>query len=577
MNDDDLGPAPAPVIDRRALLRGGGVLLAGAVAACATRDEPRPVATFTNGAAPGSAAPPDAPPSGTARSGAAGDELVERTFAELAARQADGRDTAASLVARYRQRITALDQAGPTLRSILELNPEADAIAARLDAERAAGKPRGKLHGLPILLKDNIDTGDQLTTTGGSLALAGSRAAADAFVVKRLRDAGAIILGKTNLSEWANFRGKLAVSGWSGRGGQCKNPYALDRTPSGSSSGSAAAVAASLCAAAIGSETDGSITSPSACQGLVGLKPTVGLVSRAGVLPLAASQDTLGPIARTVTDAAILLTAIAGADPGDPVGLEPIRQPAPRDVDYTSFLDKRALSGARFGVPRKGFFGVHRGVDQSMAKVLATLRDAGATLIDVELPMPSAVGDDELEVLTSELRIFLDRYLAARGADAKVHSIAEVVAFNRANPAELAWFGQEWFEEAITRPATGSAKYRAARARCVQHARAGVLDKLIAAHKLDAFVAPTGMPAWVTDPVNGDSGTYINTPMLPAVAGYPHLTVPGPPYKGLPIGVSWFGPAYAEGKLLGYGYAFEQLTHHRQPPRYLATVDERAT
>jgi amidase len=585
----------ASAIDRRDLFRGGATLVAGAaLGACGKREEAKPA--------------PAAPPMSSPNTKAMGEladkvkkqeaasesipavELVELTFADLEARMVSGSDTARSLVQKYRQRIEAIDQKGPTLRSVLELNPEAEAIAEQLDADRKAGKRRGPLHGIPILVKDNVDTGDKMTTTAGSLALEGSHAEKDAFVVAKLRAAGAIILGKTNLSEWANFRGMASSSGWSGRGGQCRNPYALDRTPSGSSSGSGVAAAASLCAAAIGSETDGSIVSPSSCNGLVGVKPTIGLVSRAGVVPLAASQDTLGPMTRTVTDAAILLSVIAGPDPDDPVTTErsgpeagplgsmtrgPDKARPASPEDYTKYLDAKALKGARLGVPRKGYFEVQRGVDQLMRGALADLRDAGAVLVDpAELVVPPELGAAEIEVLLFELKANLDKYLAGRKADAHVHSLAEAIAFNKANAArELGIFGQEYFVQADAKPGLTDKAYLAARAKCLEIARSKLIDKVMAEHKLDAFVAATNGPAWLIDPVNGDSGGGVSCSTLPAVSGYPHVTVPAGQFRGLPVGLSFFGKPYTEGKLLGYAYAYEQITKHRRPPRYLPTVE----
>jgi amidase len=565
-DDDQLAPPTAP-IDRRDLFRSGATLaIAAALPACSRRDEPVPRGVTTPAAPPPTApAAPVAAAPGTAPAA----ELVELSFAQLAARMAAGSDTAASLVAKYRQRIAALDRAGPMLRAVLELNPEADAIAASLDTERAAGKLRGPLHGLPILVKDNIDTGDQMTTTAGSLALEGSRAARDAFVVARLRAAGAIILGKANLSEWANFRGMGSSSGWSGRGGQCRNPYALERTPSGSSSGSGVAVAASLCAGAIGSETDGSIVSPSSCTGLVGVKPTIGLVSRAGVLPLSPSQDTLGPMTRTVADAAALLSVIAGPDPADPTTTAPHRARPTTPVDYTRALDPKALAGARLGVPRKGLFGVSRGVDAVMTAALAKLRELGAILVDpAELPVPPELGAAELEVLLTELKVYLNQYLAGR--DAPIRTLADAIAFNRQHAdRELAMFGQEYFEQADARPGLAAPAYLAARATCLRIARDQLLDKVMADHKLDGFVAPTSGPAWLIDPINGDAGGGVSCSTLPAVAGYPHVTVPGGHVHGLPVGLSFFGAAFTEAKLLGYAYAFEQATRHRVPPRHV--------
>ena len=569
------------ILDRRDLFVGGATLVAGAaLAACGTREEPRPAA-----------APPPPPPSPNAKAMAEVEakakanaavteslpaaELAELTFADLQARMAAGSDTAKSLVAKYRQRIAAIDQKGPTLRSVLELNPDADSIADQLDAERKAGKLRGPLHGIPILVKDNIDTGDKMTTTAGSLALEGSHAEKDAFVVARLRAAGAIILGKTNLSEWANFRGKASLSGWSGRGGQCRNPYALDRTPSGSSSGSGAATAASLCAAAIGSETDGSVVSPSSCNGLVGVKPTIGLVSRAGVIPLSASQDTLGPMARTVTDAAQLLTVIAGPDPDDPVTTAPDKARPTAPEDYTRYLDPKALSGARLGVPVKGFFGISRGVDALLRGAFGDLKDAGAVLIEpAELIAPPELDGAEIEVLLFELKAYLDKYLAGRKADAHVHSLAEAIAFNTQNRGtELALFGQEHFEDAEKKPGLTDKAYRDARARCIEITRTLLLDKVMAEHKLDAFVAATSGPAWLIDPVNGDSGSGVSCSTLPAVSGYPHVTVPAGHVHGLPVGLSFFGKPYTEGKLLGYAFAYEARTKHRVPPRFLPSVE----
>jgi amidase len=575
MIDDDVQGAAVmavelPVtreIDRRGLFRAGATIAIGAaLPACTTRDEPRPVP-----ASPRPSAPAGAPPA----SAAAPTDLVELSFAELQARITARSETARSLVTKYRQRIEALDRKGPMLRAVLELNPEADAIAGQLDTERAAGKLRGPLHGLPILVKDNVDTGDQMTTTAGSLALEGSRAAKDAFVVARLRAAGAILLGKTNLSEWANFRGMASSSGWSGRGGQCRNPYALDRTPSGSSSGSGVATAASLCAAAIGSETDGSIVSPASCNGLVGIKPTVGLVSRAGVIPLSASQDTLGPMARTVADAAALLTAIAGPDPDDPVTTAPHKLRPTVAEDYTRYLDAKALAGARLGVPRKGVFGISRAVDAVMTAALAKLTELGAVLVDpAELVAPAELGSAETDVLLTELKVYLDKYLAGRKADAHVHSLAEAIAFNTEHAdRELAIFGQEFFEQAEAKPGLADKAYLAARAKCVQISRVQLLDKVMNRHKLDGFVAPTSSPAWLIDPVNGDSGGGISSSTLPAVSGYPHVTVPGGHVHGLPVGLSFFGRPFSEGKLLGYAFAFEQATKHRTPPRYLPTAE----
>ena len=493
--------------------------------------------------------------------GGAGD-LDEVTIGELQDRMHSGRESAASLVEKYTRRIAATNTSGPMLRAVLQINPEAMAIAERLDTERERGSVRGPLHGIPILIKDNIDTGDAQLTSSGSLALA-RPALGDAFAVARLREAGAVILGKANLSEWANFRGTASSSGWSARVGQCRNPYALDRSPSGSSSGSAVAVAANLCAVALGTETDGSIVSPSSCNGLVGVKPTVGLVSRAGVIPIASSQDTIGPMARTVTDAAIVLGAIAGHDPADP-------QSVPRAEDYTRYLTPRALAGARLGVPRKGFFGNNRNVDAVMTEALAKLKELGAELVDpADLVAPPDLAAAEIEVFLYELKATLGAYLGERGA-----TLADIIAFNKGHAdRELGLFGQEYFEAAAAKGSLADQAYRDARAKCIDIARTRLLDKVMSEQRLDAFVAATNGPAWLIDPVNGDGYTGVSCSSLPAISGYPHVTVLGGRFRGLPIGLSFFGAPFTEGKLLGYAFAWELATGHRAPPRFLRTVE----
>lgn len=493
-------------------------------------------------------------------------DLAEVSIAELQRRMQAGAETCASLVAKYTARIEAVNETGPNLRAVIEIDPDAAAKAQQLDAERAAGRLRGPLHGIPMLVKDNLDTGDKMPTTGGSLALAQTYAKADSFVVAKLRAAGALILGKTNLSEWANLRGSPSTSGWSARGGQCRNPYALDRSPSGSSSGSGAAVAANLCAAAIGTETDGSITSPASCTSLVGLKPTVGLVSRTGIIPIAASQDTAGPMTRTVTDAAVVLSAIAGSDPADR------GTAAAKPEDYTKYLDRNALAGARIGVPRKGWFGLNRNMDAIAEAALRDLAKLGAVLVDpIELESPPALGMAELEVLLYEIKWQLADYLATRGDDTKVRTLADVIAFNKAHAVELSVFGQELFEQAQAKGPLTDKAYLEARATCLRLARDEGLDKAFAANKLDAIFAGTSSPPWLIDPVNGDAfGAGCTT--LPAIAGYPHITVPGGYVRGLPMGISLIGPAWSEGKLLGYAFAYEQATKHRQPPKYLPTA-----
>lgn len=542
-------------IDRRALLRAGAAtLIAGCHGRAASNADPiastpAPIVPLSEPLAPG-----------VGITGLPYPELAEQSIADLA------QLSAVELVARYRARIAALDD---KLRAVIELNPDAEKIAEGLDRERAAGKSRGPLHGIPILVKDNIDTGDSMLTTAGSLALASSPPAKrDAFVVGKLRSAGAVILGKTNLSEWANFRGTSSISGWSGRGGQCRNPYALDRSPSGSSSGSAVATASGFCAVAIGSETDGSITSPASCSSLVGLKPTIGLVSRSGVIPISPSQDTLGPMARSVTDAAIVLTAIAGFDPEDPITSHA------RPEDYTKYLDPKALAGARIGVPRKGWFGLANYVDTIMSAAIEELHKLGAEIVDdIELDVPASLGSAELTVFVDEMKDAMEAYLARRG-DPKVRSLLDIIQFNLQNrERELHSFGQEWFVQSQATLGMQSPGYLEARAQCLAIARDQMLDGTMNAHKLDAIVVGTGSIPWLIDPLAGDTiPPGPNSTTLPAVAGYPHITVPAGFYHGLPVGLSFMGRAFSEGKLLGYAFAYEQATHHRRAPQYFSTA-----
>ncbi|WP_028227510.1 amidase [Paraburkholderia ferrariae] len=471
---------------------------------------------------------------------------------------------ASATLAHYLRRVEALDRKGPQLRSLIELNPDAHRIAAALDAERQAGKVRGPLHGTVLAVKDNIATGDRMSTTAGSLALDGVRATRDAFLVSRLRDSGAVIMGKANLSEWANIRSTRATSGWSGRGGLTRNPHALDRNPSGSSSGAAAAVAAGLAAMAIGTETDGSITSPAAINGIVGLKPTVGRVSRDGIVPISNTQDTAGPMTRTVADAARLLAAIAGADSNDPATLK-----APPPDDYVAALDKNALRGARIGVAREYFTG-HDEVNGEIERAIAQLIALGATIVDpVELPKVD-YGNEEQSVLLYEFKHGLPLWLATFAPHAQVKNLADVIAFNEAHRAsEMPFFGQELFVQAQALGDLDSGAYRQALATCAKHAREDGLDHAFRQHGLDAIIAPTGGTAWLTDFVNGDSGSDgFSTPA--AVAGYPHLTVPAGLVRGLPVGLSFVGPAWSEAKLLAYGYAFEQAAQWRREPQFLA-------
>jgi amidase len=496
-------------------------------------------------------------------------DVAEATVAGLQEAMASGRLTARALTRAYLDRIDALDRRGPALRSVIETNPEALAIADALDAERRAKGARGPLHGIPVLVKDNVDTGDRNTTTAGSLALEGTRATRDAFIVERLRTAGAIPLGKTNLSEWANIRSTHSSSGWSARGGQCRNPYVLDRNPCGSSSGSGAAVSASLCAVAVGTETDGSIVCPSSANGIVGLKPTLGLVSRSGIIPIAHSQDTAGPMTRTVRDAAILLGALAGSDPRDAAT-------APADgtrvADYTRVLDPDGLRGARIGVARK-IAGFDARVDRLMDDAIAEMKRRGAVIVDpADIPHVGEYDDSELEVLLYELKADLAAYLATRGPDTKVRTLADVIAFNEQHrDREMPYFGQELFLRAQEKGPLTTPAYLDALAKNQRLSRAEGIDAVMEQHTLDAIIAPTGGPSWMTDLVAGDHYTG-GSSTAPAVAGYPNLSVPMGFVFGLPVGLMFMGRAWSEPTLLKLGYAFEQATRHRKPPSFVPTV-----
>lgn len=494
-------------------------------------------------------------------------EWREATAAQLARAMAEGRTTAAKLVEAYSARIAAIDAAGPTLRSILELNPDAAAIAARLDAERAAGKLRGPLHGIPVIVKDNIATIDRMSTTAGSPALLGIAPPRDAAVVARLRAAGAVILGKANLSEWANFRGRNSTSGWSTRGGQTRNPYALDRTPSGSSSGTGSAVAANLVALGVGTETDGSITSPSSVAALVGVKPTVGLVSRDGIIPITFSQDTAGPMCRSVADAALMLATMAGVDARDAATRA---QTGRIDAKALLSLAPNALKGARIGVAVNMLEGHARSTLATFQVALDAMKDAGATLVHAPLPNVEKMGERELLVLQFEMRDALPRYLKEFAAAGPYRSVADLIAYNQAHPQTLALFGQEWFEATAQKGPLTSPAYRDALAHGRRFARTHGIDAMLRKHRLDAIVAPTGAPAWLTDPVNGDANLPAAT-MPAAVAGYPHVTVPMGQVGGLPVGLSLFGTAWQEPKLLALALHYEQLTKHRVPPTYRPT------
>jgi amidase len=495
---------------------------------------------------------------------------LDVTVFEQQAAMSAAKLTSADLVTGYLARIAAIDKAGPRLNSIIELNPDALAQARELDRERAAdNKVRGPLHGIPILLKDNIATIDKMSTSAGSLALAGVRAVRDAHIAAKLRAAGAVILGKTNLSEWANMRSTRSTSGWSGRGGLTRNPYALDRNTSGSSSGSGAAMAAGLASLTVGTETDGSIVSPSNACGLVGMKPTLGLVSRSGIIPIAQSQDTAGPMTRTVTDCAMLLAAMAGQDPQDPATLS-----SPATVpDYLGALSIEGLKGMRIGVVRRNF-GRNDVRDAVIEKALLALQTQGAVLVDpVEVPNAGKYGDSELQVLLYEFKAGLAAYLAAYAPHAPIKNMADLIAYNlKHRDAAMPYFAQEHLVRSEAKGGLDSQEYLDALANCRRYSREEGLDQILKQHQLDALVAPSGGPAWLTDYINGDnSGGGFSSPA--AVAGYPHITVPAGYVHGLPVGLSFVGGAYSEVKLLRMAYAFEQATLHRRAPTFPASVN----
>ncbi len=496
-------------------------------------------------------------------------ELEEITIGELQDGMNSGRFTARSLVEKYSARIAEVDKQGPAINAVIEINPEAEAIADALDQERKTKGPRGPLHGIPVLIKDNIDTADRMMTTAGSLALMGSKPPKDSLVAQRLRAAGAVILGKTNLSEWANIRSSHSTSGWSGRGGLTRNPYALDRNPCGSSSGTGAGISANLAAVGIGTETDGSIVCPSSSNGLVGIKPTVGLVGRSGIIPISHSQDGAGPMSRTVRDAAILLGALTGVDPEDAATSASAGK---AQTDYAQFCDPNGLKGARIGVARK-YFGFNDAVDALMEQALDVLKKQGATLVDpADIETLGKFDESELLVFMYELKADLNAYLSRLGPGAPVRTLKDIIDFNERNrQKEMPYFGQDLFLKAEAKGPLTEKEYTDAVAKNRQLARIEGIDALMDKHQLDAIVAPTGGPAWLTDLINGDhvAGGSSNAA---AVAGYPNINVPAGFISGLPVGISFFGRAWSEPVLIKLAYSFEQATKARQAPRFLPSV-----
>jgi Asp-tRNAAsn/Glu-tRNAGln amidotransferase A subunit and related amidases len=514
----------------------------------------------------------EAPRTKTGRFRVAPFDLEETTIADLQSAMTSGRWTARSITEQYLARIEEIDRKGPTLRHVIETNPDALAIADSLDAERRSGKLRGPLHGIPIFVKDNIDTADRMTTTAGSYALEGSIPLRDSFIAQKLRAAGGIILGKTNLSEWANFRSTHASSGWSGRGGQARNPYVLDRNPCGSSSGSGGAVSANLSTLAIGTETDGSIVCPSSANGIVGIKPTLGLVSRAGIIPIAHSQDTAGPMARTVRDAAILLNALVGIDPRD---VATSRSRGKGQPDYTRFLDADGLRGARIGVARAKFFGYSNVTDKIVNDAIEEMKRRGAVIVDpADISTAGKFDDSEFDVLLYEFKADLNAYLASLGPKAPARTLKDIIAYNEQHrDQEMAYFGQEIMLMAEKKgPLTGK-KYRDALAKNLKMSRTQGIDAVMDKHKLDALVAPTGSPAWPTDLINGDHFTGASSTPA-AVAGYPNINVPAGYSHGLPVGISFFGRAHSEPTLIRLAYAYEQASKHRRPPQFITTLGD---
>ena len=496
-------------------------------------------------------------------------ELDEVTIAALQEAMTSGKFTARSLVEQYATRVQEVDKSGPTVNAVIEMNPDAEAIADALDRERKAKGPRGPLHGIPVLIKDNIDTADKMMTTAGSLALVGSKPPKDSGVAQRLRAAGAVILGKTNPSEWANLRSSHSTSGWSGRGGLTRNPYALDRNPCGSSSGTGASISANLAPVGIGTETDGSIVCPSSANGLAGIKPTVGLVSRSGIIPISHSQDGAGPMCRTVRDAAILLGALTGVDPDDAATSASAGK---SQTDYARYCDPHGLKGARIGVARK-YFGFSDAVDALMSESLEVMKKQGATLVDpADIETFGKFDDSELLILLYELKADLNAYLARLGPSAPVKTLKDIIEFNERNhQKEMPYFGQDLFIKSEAKGPLTEKEYVDALNKNHQLARTEGIDALMDKHKLDAIVAPTGGPAWLTDLINGDHGAG-GSSNAAAVAGYPNINVTAGSIFGLPIGISFFGRAWSEPTLIKLAYSFEQATQARKAPKFLNTV-----
>ena len=496
-------------------------------------------------------------------------ELDEITISDLQDGMKSDKFTARSLVEKYSARIAEIDKQGPAINSILELNPDALSIADALDQERKTKGPRGPMHGVPVLIKDNIDTADRMMTTAGSLALVGSKPLQDSYVAQKLRSAGAVILGKTNLSEWANIRSSHSTSGWSGRGGLTKNPYALDRNPCGSSSGTGAGISANLCAVGIGTETDGSIVCPSSSNGLAGIKPTVGLVSRGGIIPISHSQDGAGPMCRTIRDAAILLGALTGIDPRDSATAG---SQGKSFTDYSQFCDPNGLKGARIGVARK-YFGFSEAVDALMEQSLDAMKKQGATLVDpADIETLGKFDESELLVFMYELKADLNNYLAGLGPNAPVRTLKDIIDFNDRNrQKEMPYFGQDLFLKAEAKGPLTEKAYIDALHKNHQLARTEGIDATMDKNHLDAMVAPTGGPAWLTDLINGDhvAGGSSNAA---AVAGYPNINVTAGFISGLPVGISFFGRAWSEPTLIRLAFAFEQTIKARQAPRFLSTI-----